>query len=68
MEDEKRGLLVHEVNNTVEFRGASNVSEVDIAGAILDYAVNIVKKMSEQSWIFDRKYEISNFLILNSLV
>ena len=44
MEDEKRGLLVHEVNNTVEFRGASNVSEVDIAGAIIDYAVKIAKK------------------------
>lgn len=44
MEDEKRGLLVHEINNTVEFHGASNVSEVDIPGAILDYAVTIVKK------------------------
>ena len=44
MEDEKRGLLVHEVNNTVEFRGASNVSEADIAGAIIDYALSIAKK------------------------
>jgi [lysine-biosynthesis-protein LysW]--L-2-aminoadipate ligase len=44
MEDEKRGLLVHEVNNTVEFRGASNVSEVDIAGAMIDYALTIAKK------------------------
>jgi [lysine-biosynthesis-protein LysW]---L-2-aminoadipate ligase len=44
MEDEKRGLLVHEVNNTVEFRGASNVCEADIAGAIIDYAISIAKK------------------------
>jgi [lysine-biosynthesis-protein LysW]--L-2-aminoadipate ligase len=44
MEDEKRGLLVHEVNNTVEFRGASNVSESDIAGAMIDYALTIAKK------------------------
>jgi [lysine-biosynthesis-protein LysW]---L-2-aminoadipate ligase len=44
MEDEKRGLLVHEVNNTVEFRGASNVCEADIAGAIIDYALSIAKK------------------------
>ena len=44
MEDEKRGLLVHEVNNTVEFRGSSNVSESDIAGAMIDYALTIAKK------------------------
>jgi len=44
MEDEKRGLLVHEVNNTVEFRGASNVCEADIASAIIDYAMLIAKK------------------------
>jgi len=44
MEDEKGGLLVHEVNNTVEFRGASNVSESDIAGAMIDYALTIAKK------------------------
>jgi [lysine-biosynthesis-protein LysW]--L-2-aminoadipate ligase len=44
MEDEKRGLLVHEVNSTVEFRGASNVSDTDIAGAIIDYALKIAKK------------------------
>ena len=44
MEDEKRGLLVHEVNNTVEFRGASNASNVNIAGAMIDYAVKVAKK------------------------
>src|ERR687886_727150 len=44
MEDEDRGLLVHEVNNTVEFRGASNVCQADIAGAMIDYALTIAKR------------------------
>lgn len=44
MEDENRGLLVHEVNNTVEFRGASSVCQADIAGAIIDYALSVAKK------------------------
>jgi [lysine-biosynthesis-protein LysW]--L-2-aminoadipate ligase len=44
MEDKGRGLVVHEVNNTVEFHGASTVSDADIAGAMIDYAVAIVKK------------------------
>jgi len=44
MEDEQRGLLVHEINNTVEFRGASNVSSVDIASAIIDYSITVVKR------------------------
>ena len=38
MEDEKEGLLVHEINNTVEFKGASIVSEKDIAEEIINYA------------------------------
>jgi [lysine-biosynthesis-protein LysW]--L-2-aminoadipate ligase len=44
MEDKQRGLLVHEINNTVEFRGASSVSTTDIASAIVDYSVEVVKK------------------------
>ncbi|HET7147590.1 MAG TPA: lysine biosynthesis protein LysX [Candidatus Nitrosopolaris sp.] len=44
MEDKQRGLLVHEINNTVEFRGASNVSRTDIASAIVDYCVAVAKK------------------------
>jgi [lysine-biosynthesis-protein LysW]---L-2-aminoadipate ligase len=35
--------LVHEINNTVEFRGASSVSNYDIASAILDYVVSVNK-------------------------
>ncbi|MBE44583.1 MAG: lysine biosynthesis protein LysX [Thaumarchaeota archaeon] len=38
MEDKEKGLVVHEVNNTVEFKGASTVSEKDIAAEIVNYA------------------------------
>ncbi|MDQ4050479.1 MAG: lysine biosynthesis protein LysX [Thermoproteota archaeon] len=44
MEDKNRGLVVHEVNNTVEFRGASSVSKVDIPGEIIEYAVRLAKR------------------------
>ncbi len=44
MEDKKRGLIVHEVNNTVEFHGAASVSKTDIPGAMIDYAVRLAKK------------------------
>jgi [lysine-biosynthesis-protein LysW]--L-2-aminoadipate ligase len=43
MEDETRGYVVHEINNTVEFRGASSVAETDIAGQIIDYCVEAAK-------------------------
>lgn len=44
MEDKERGLIVHEVNNTVEFHGAASVSKNDIPGAMIDYAVKVAKK------------------------
>lgn len=40
MEDKERGLLVHEINNTVEFRGASLATGIDIANMIVEYAKN----------------------------
>ncbi len=43
MEDEKEGLLVHEVNNTVEFKGASTVSTKDIAAEIINYAAKVAR-------------------------
>lgn len=39
MEDEDDGLLVHEINNTVEFKGAASVSNKDIAQKIIEYVV-----------------------------
>ncbi len=44
MEDKRKGLIVHEVNNTVEFHGAATVSDADIPGAMIDYAISIAKK------------------------
>lgn len=44
MEDKDRGLVVHEVNSTVEFRGAASVSQADIPGAMIDYAVKLRRK------------------------
>lgn len=44
MEDPERGLVVHEVNNTVEFRGISAVTDADIPGAMVRYAVSCVRK------------------------
>jgi len=38
------GLLVHEVNNTPEFRGLSSATKVDIAAKIIDYMIKVVKK------------------------
>jgi len=39
MEDEKRGLLVHEVNNTVEFKGLAKVAKKNIPKEMIDFAV-----------------------------
>ncbi len=44
MESEKYGLVVHEVNNTTEFKNTVRVTGVDIPGLIVDYMVNIYKK------------------------
>jgi [lysine-biosynthesis-protein LysW]---L-2-aminoadipate ligase len=44
MEDKHHGLVVHEVNNTVEFRGAASVSNVDIPSEMMDYAVKLARK------------------------
>ena len=44
MEDKERGLVVHEVNNTVEFKGLVKVSEKNIPKAMIDYAINFIKR------------------------
>lgn len=38
------GLVIHEINNTVEFRGASQVNETNIPEAILDHVLSIAKR------------------------
>ena len=44
MEDEKRGLVVHEVNNTVEFKGLVKVAKNNIPKAMVEFAINSVRK------------------------
>ncbi len=40
MESKERGLVIHEINNTTEYRNVARVTGVDIAAKILEYAVN----------------------------
>ncbi len=44
MEDEKRGLVVHEVNNTVEFKGLARVAQRNIPKEMIKFALNYVRK------------------------
>jgi len=39
----KDGYVIHEVNSTVEFKGAMSVSEADIPGKIVEYALALAK-------------------------
>jgi [lysine-biosynthesis-protein LysW]--L-2-aminoadipate ligase len=40
MESRDKGLVVHEINNTTEYRNVARVTGVNIAAKILEYAVN----------------------------
>ena len=44
MEDEQRGLVVHEVNNTVEFKGLTRVAKRNIPKEMVEFALNYVRK------------------------
>jgi len=44
MEDDKRGLVVHEVNNTVEFKGLAKVAERNIPKEMIEFSLNYVRK------------------------
>ncbi len=44
MEDKNRGLVVHEVNNTVEFKGISRVSKMNIPREMIEYSLSQVRK------------------------
>lgn len=41
--ESSEGLVIHEVNSTVEFRGAYGATRADIAGKILDHALSQLK-------------------------
>ncbi|HJL67878.1 MAG TPA: lysine biosynthesis protein LysX [Nitrosopumilus sp.] len=44
MEDDKRGLVVHEVNNTVEFKGLARVAQRNIPKEMIEFALNYARK------------------------
>jgi [lysine-biosynthesis-protein LysW]--L-2-aminoadipate ligase len=44
MEDKKNGLLVHEVNNTVEFKGLAKVAKKNIPQEMVKFAVTVSRK------------------------
>ena len=44
LEEQDGSMLVNEVNHTPEFHGAMQATNVDIAGAIVDYVINAAKE------------------------
>ncbi len=44
MEDEERGLVVHEVNNTVEFKGLATVAQKNIPREMIKFALEYAKR------------------------
>ncbi len=44
MEDQKNGLVVHEVHNTVEFKGLNRVATRNIPKEMIEFALNYVRK------------------------
>ncbi|AFS83224.1 lysine biosynthesis protein LysX [Candidatus Nitrosopumilus sediminis] len=44
MEDEEKGLVVHEVNNTVEFKGLARVAQRNIPKEMVEFALNYIRK------------------------
>lgn len=43
MESDEKGLVVHEVNNTTEYKNTVRVCDVDIPSLMLDYALKVDK-------------------------
>ncbi len=44
MEDESQGLVVHEINNTVEFKGLAKVAKKNIPKEMIDFTVKSARK------------------------
>ena len=43
MESKEDGLIVHEINNTTEFKNTVRVTGVDIPGLIVDFSSKLGK-------------------------
>ena len=48
LEDPERGLLVNEVNYTMEFRNSIDTTGVDIPARVVDYVLQIADDNREQ--------------------
>ncbi len=44
MEDDRNGLVIHEVNNTVEFRGLARVAQRNIPQEMVKFALDYIRK------------------------
>ena len=44
MEDKEKGLVVHEVNNTVEFKGLVKVANVNIPKEMIEFTLTSIRK------------------------
>jgi [lysine-biosynthesis-protein LysW]--L-2-aminoadipate ligase len=44
LEDPERGLLVNEVNHTMEFHTSVPTTGVDIPGIVIDYVVGVARR------------------------
>jgi [lysine-biosynthesis-protein LysW]--L-2-aminoadipate ligase len=44
MMESKKGLLVHEINNTTEFNSTAKVTGVDIPAMLIDYLIDVARK------------------------
>ncbi|MDH3361444.1 MAG: lysine biosynthesis protein LysX [Nitrosopumilus sp.] len=44
MEDDKKGLVIHEVNNTVEFKGLARVAQRNIPQEMVKFTLDYVRK------------------------
>ncbi len=51
LEDENNGLLVNEVNHTMEFHTLAPVTGIDIAGVIIDYTMQVAGGYTQPSSI-----------------
>jgi [lysine-biosynthesis-protein LysW]--L-2-aminoadipate ligase len=47
-EDDERGLLVNEINYTMEFRNSIDTTGVNIPGRVVDYVIDVAKKDGPQ--------------------
>ena len=48
-EDPERGLLINEINHTMEFHSSVPATGVDIPGKIIDYTLKVARQQSNQS-------------------